>query len=280
MWILMAFHIVLQSIGVFVYYISFIQGRHFNVGIRYADILTLYRILGMTEFILVAVLVPVVTSGAISGERERKTFDLLLTTPLTPAQIVFGKLMSSLYAVLILMLSSLPIFGLVFSVGGILLRDLLAMYFYLFLQAVLFGSICICASVYCKRTMTASLTAYLTAGGLLFGTLLITICCYLFLGQEAGYHTLEDVLHGWMTEEAKANDWNLLLLGNPLCSFLHLLKEQTGTMELALMEYGSPAGLAGTLREHWSLVGMGIQCLASLVLLTLSVCRLSKGPNS
>lgn len=36
-------------------------------------------------------MLPVLASGAIAGERERRTWDILLTTPVTKAQIVAGK---------------------------------------------------------------------------------------------------------------------------------------------------------------------------------------------
>ena len=39
---------------------------------------------------------PVFSAGSVTGERERQTLDLLLTTLVTPGQILFGKLVSGL----------------------------------------------------------------------------------------------------------------------------------------------------------------------------------------
>ncbi len=51
----------------------------------------------MSYVVLFNVLVgPVFSAGAITGERERQTLELLLTTLLTPGQILWGKLLSGL----------------------------------------------------------------------------------------------------------------------------------------------------------------------------------------
>ncbi|MGN0507145.1 MAG: ABC transporter permease [Lachnospiraceae bacterium] len=276
MWILAAFNLILQLIGLFSYYISFVYAEKHGIGVRYADILTVYRILAMTEFLLIVCIVPAVSAGAVCGEKERQTFDLLMSTPLTPFQIVTGKLMASLHIVLVLIISSLPVFGLVFSVGGIDFKALLSMYACLMLQTVVLGSISITISVFCRRTTTASVVSYLVMVLLILGTLLLTAGCYVFLGEDTEYVTFEAVYRGWITEGVAEHNWNLLLLGNPFCGFLALLKEQTGRTELLLLEYGSRGGIAEVIREHWSAVSMGLQAAAAVVLNICSVRKLSK----
>src|SRR5215216_3216418 len=49
-----------------------------------------------TELFLVTFIAPTFTAGAISGERERQTYDLLRTTLLPARSLVFGKLVSAL----------------------------------------------------------------------------------------------------------------------------------------------------------------------------------------
>ena len=107
MWILVAFNLILQMIGLFAYYVSFARGDR----IRYADILTVYRILALTEFLLVMCIVPAVSAGAVCGEKEKQTFDPLLSTPLSPLQIVLGKLAASLHIVLIKPINGANIVG-------------------------------------------------------------------------------------------------------------------------------------------------------------------------
>ena len=78
------------------------------------------------EFILLMFIVPAVTAASISGERERQTLDLMLTTQMTAAQIVTGKLMGALSSLFVLILSSFPAVAMVFVYGGITWWDALS----------------------------------------------------------------------------------------------------------------------------------------------------------
>jgi len=72
-----------------------------------------------TQLALMCFLAPVFTAGAITQERDSQTLNILLSTPLTDAQIVFGSLMSRLYFVLMLLLAGLPIFLMTMVYGGV-----------------------------------------------------------------------------------------------------------------------------------------------------------------
>ena len=61
------------------------------------------------ELFFVCVMTPAQTAGAIVNERERQTYDVLLVTPLSPRQIVLGKLTSGLAYMLLLLIAALPI---------------------------------------------------------------------------------------------------------------------------------------------------------------------------
>ncbi len=52
----------------------------------------------MFETGLLTVFAPMMLYGAIAGERERRSWDLLLAAPITKSQIVFGKFMGALAA--------------------------------------------------------------------------------------------------------------------------------------------------------------------------------------
>ena len=49
--------------------------------------------------------VPAFTAGAVAGERERHTFELLYTTPLSPFSIVAGKVIASTGYLLLLLVA-------------------------------------------------------------------------------------------------------------------------------------------------------------------------------
>lgn len=78
-----------------------------------------FKILSMTQLALMCFLAPAFTAAAITQERDAQTYNILLSTPLTSAQIVFGSLMSRLYFVIMLLVAGLPIFLMTMLYGGV-----------------------------------------------------------------------------------------------------------------------------------------------------------------
>src|SRR5207302_6929891 len=86
-------------------------------GTNYGQFLFLFLVI--FQVVLLAFITPALTSGAISGERERQTLDLLFVTPIAPFSIIWGKLLASMSFVVFLLILSIPIFSLVFLFGGV-----------------------------------------------------------------------------------------------------------------------------------------------------------------
>src|SRR5258708_37430814 len=61
------------------------------------------------QFLTATLMAPSFAAGAFTGDKERKTYEMLLASPLRPAAIGLGKLLASLCHVAILIFSSLPI---------------------------------------------------------------------------------------------------------------------------------------------------------------------------
>jgi ABC-2 type transport system permease protein len=76
-----------------------------------------YALMTATQ-ILLMLTAPLLTIGAISGEVERKTYDMLLATPLTASQIVLGKLGGAGAFSLLLIFGVLPLLGIAYFFGG------------------------------------------------------------------------------------------------------------------------------------------------------------------
>jgi hypothetical protein len=57
--------------------------------------------------------------GAVAQEKDRRTFELLLLTRLTNAQLVLGRLLASLLSVLGLLVAALPLFVILAMLGGV-----------------------------------------------------------------------------------------------------------------------------------------------------------------
>src|SRR4051795_4493913 len=121
----------------------------------------LFDIFFLGQFFLVALMAPTFAAGSITGEKERKTYEMLLASPLKPSTILTGKLLSSLSYLVILILSSLPLMILCFLLGGIMLSEIARAYLILILAAGTFGLISVACSTYFRRTSSALVVSYL-----------------------------------------------------------------------------------------------------------------------
>ena len=125
------------------------------------------------ETLLVMVLAPAFTSGAISLEREKQTLDLLVTTPLSTLGMVVGKLISALSYVFLLIIASIPLASLVFVFGAVGPEDLARGYVSLFAVAFGMGAIGLFISALVKRTQTATVLTYVLVLALSIGTVAV-----------------------------------------------------------------------------------------------------------
>src|SRR3954454_11521563 len=121
----------------------------------------LFDIFFLGQFFLVALMAPAFASGSITGEKERKTYEMLLASPLRPGTILVGKLLSSLSCLVILILSSLPLMILCFLLGGLLLSEIARAYLVLILAAGTFGLLSVACSSYFRRTSSALVVSYM-----------------------------------------------------------------------------------------------------------------------
>ena len=113
------------------------------------------------QFVLASMMAPSFASGSITGEKERKTYEMLLASPLKPAAIVLGKLVASLTHLGVLIFASLPIVMLCLPLGGVSLYEVLAAYLGLILSVISFGMISVACSAYFQRTSASLVVSYL-----------------------------------------------------------------------------------------------------------------------
>ena len=125
------------------------------------------------ELVFVCFITPALTAGVISGETERRTYDMLLATPLRPASILWGKMFSSLTYVQLLILAAIPLSSVVFLFGGVALRDLVQAIGLLALTAITYGTLGLFFSALTRRTSRAMVWSYVVVLALMFGTLFI-----------------------------------------------------------------------------------------------------------
>jgi ABC-2 type transport system permease protein len=139
--------------------------------------LRLFQTMAIFQLFLILFVTPVSTAGAISGERQRQTWDLLLVTRLSSFGIVWGKLAAGLAFDLLLIVASLPLFSLVFLFGGVAPDDIVHTYIVFLATVVLLGVLSLCISALTRRLALAMVASNLIA--LLLGVGLTLLTLYL-----------------------------------------------------------------------------------------------------
>ena len=114
----------------------------------------------LLQTLLILILAPAFTTGAISQEREKQTLDLLVTTPISSLSIVLGKLFSALAWAFLLVVASIPLTAMVFVFGGVGPEDLFRGYIVLLVEVFGLGCVGLFFSALLKRTLAATIATY------------------------------------------------------------------------------------------------------------------------
>lgn len=106
-----------------------------------------FAVVAYLQIALICILAPVFMAGAIAQEANPRTWDILLTTPMSAGEVVLGNLFGRLFFILALLFSSLPLFALTQYFGGVPGRSIFASYLIAACAALLVGSMAIALSV-------------------------------------------------------------------------------------------------------------------------------------
>lgn len=137
----------------------------------------LFYVLSIAQLVLIAFMTPALTAGVISGEREKQTLNILLTTQQSSSAIVLSKLASSLAFMVLIVLSTLPVYSIVFLYGGISPSQLMLVFLFYLFTMLLLGAIGIMCSTLFKRTIMAVIMTY----GITLVIFVVTGVAYLLL---------------------------------------------------------------------------------------------------
>lgn len=192
-----------------------------------------YMLLLFVQFGLLLLIGPAMTSGAIAGERERQTLELLLVTNTRSFRIVAGKMMESFALLALLIVCGLPVMMLPVVAGGVTVLQVLAGE--LFLLAMAFATVCVgvLASALCRSTVLSAVAGYLIL--LLIG--LVTAVPLLFgYPQRITDVVYDSKLYAQLTPVGALGMIHPLLLLNPGYALVALLHGQTRIL-VSAMEY-------------------------------------------
>ncbi len=233
---------------------------------NYASILQIYAIINAAEFGLVLFTVPALTAASISGEREKQTLEILLTTKLSPLQIILGKLASSISMVILLALSSLPVLAIVFTIGGVTLRDFGEFMLLIVITAVFIGSIGIFFSTLFKKTTSATVSTYGVLLLLGLGTLAILWAIKIIVELKMNKFSAGTELY----QTPDIGNWILILLINPGVTYFSMIEDQIGTGSGLTSFFGNFGTISRELQNDWFFLSIILQLGVSLILLWCS----------
>jgi len=205
-----------------------------------------FETMAFMQLSLVALFAPALAAGAISGERERQTFDVLLVSRLSALSIVWGKLVASVAFMLLLILAALPLFAAVFLFGGIDFEQFVITQLLTVTTAVSIAAVSLFLSAAFGRTLSSTVAAYGAAFAGMVGTLIVgALLSVGLLGRTAGQTV------------AVSTNIHPLEFANPFYSMWIVLNIPNGApmplgrlMQMLAFMPGSPSSLGPTL-EPW-----------------------------
>ena len=115
----------------------------------------------IVQFVAVVVLTPACTAGALAEEKEKKTLEYLLTSNLFSHEIIFGKLLSRLAYLILVVLTGLPFLSLLQLLGGVDPNLVLGAFAVTGLTMLSLASLSIVNSLYATKPRTAIFLTYI-----------------------------------------------------------------------------------------------------------------------
>ncbi|GEC88475.1 MULTISPECIES: ABC transporter permease [Brevibacillus] len=140
----------------------------------------LFLISAGIHYAMVCFVAPALTAGAISGERERQTLPILLTTQLSTRTIILSKLITSLAFSTLLLVASMPLYSIVMLYGSVSPEQMVQLVLFLAVNMFFLGSLGLFCSTWIKRTSISTVTTYGIAFFFVVGTGLL----FFFIGES------------------------------------------------------------------------------------------------
>lgn len=201
---------------------------------------TAYAAMLVIQFAMILLITPAMTAGSIAGERERQTLDMLLVTNTGSLRIVAGKLLESLGYVALLLVAALPTMCLTLITGGVTLADVLTGALFLLVTAFAALSVGVFASAVFRRTVTATVMAYLLVFLIGVVTLLPMVLGVSYIGSHYDMYasTMASSVAVIGGTDAAASGLSVnAFIYSPAMGLMALIADQTGLLKSTLMNY-------------------------------------------
>ena len=265
--IITVFNSILAVVALLNMYSNVVQVR-ITADVQYGSFLDLYEFVACVEFIMLMFIMPAITSGTISGERERQTLDLMLTTKMKSWEIVTGKLAAAFVTMFLVVISSFPVIAMVFVYGGITWGNVAQMMACYVVSALFAGSLGICCSSLFKRSTVATVAAYAVLALTVAGTFAVNMFSYSMARMDLNTAAYAMGNMGGVTVNSRGFLYTLLV--NPAVTFLVILQKNAPASTTGILQsYGSRE--PGLVMNHWVLVSMAVQLALSALFFLIAV---------
>ena len=214
---------------------------------------TIFFVMVSIQMFLVVFVAPAFTSGAITGEKERQTFELLRTTLMSPRRFVFGKVISALGYVLLLIISTIPLLFLAFMIGGVSWIEIVVSQIMLIAGSFTYSLMGLYFSSRMKTTLAATVMTYITTLAILVGLPLIVLLGSLIASPFFAIYT---TFPEWLEAVLAIGGITLSFTNLPVSMFMaeiFLIEEDAiwGFWSLGTSGYWVPSPWYGALAFHF-----------------------------
>jgi ABC-2 type transport system permease protein len=218
-WLLPTLYLLILSGTVaFAYYASTVIDRqNRQLEVQGADIgTTIFLTVVFTQLAVLLLMAPVFSAGSITIEKEQRTLASLLTSLLSTPQIWWGKFVTALLYLLLLLLSALPLLALSLAFGGVDPLDLFKVVAATILVLACMSAVGLWCSTMFRRTVHSIASCY---GIVLVLTVVTAVVFGISVAHWSDQHPDE------LRTEGVPFYVQAPILLNPIYPFLDLIKD-------------------------------------------------------
>lgn len=249
-------YISVLSVGTLIFYSSY-SSDIYTSGINVQGAVTLYITMAVIQAILLMFIVPSLTATSICSEREKQTLDILLSTKLSPLQIILGKLSASSLKVIILIVCTIPLYAICGLIGGVKLSNILILTGSFIINTIFVGAIGVFISAYSKTSKVATALTYALVLFIFVGTIVIAYITLMLNMYRGG---------------PNVNTPNIPIIAylSPATGFFVMLSNQVGLGGNFLYFIGQIG-----INKYTEYISIGIQLLLSCIFIYFASRRLN-----
>lgn len=259
-YVLLMLYVALLGVPTLLIYFSITDGERIDA----SNFIALYTFLACMQAAILMFIVPALTANSITGEREKQSLDILLTTKMSTRSIIIGKLLGAVSKVILLIICTMPVYAIVLFLGGIKMQHIIGCNLYLMMTAIFVASMCIWVSTMVKTSKFANVASYALELGFILGYPIGLVVWMVLSGitdeitnQQSAQVMLERVMHA--------------LCVSPAVGYGHLLSNQLTGRDVLFNMFG---GNVKMIMPGW-LISVIVEVILTVVFVEAAVKRLN-----